>query len=74
MRKYQARFWRAAALVRESPTLILNAAINIAQLGVVSVNQPEIPGITCLLEGQLSLFPASEVWDKAPHVVLRSAG
>lgn len=35
----------------------LNAAINIAQLGVVYVNQPEIPGITCLLERQLSLFP-----------------
>ena len=33
----------------------LNAAINIAQLGVVYVNQPEIPGIVCLLEGQLSL-------------------
>ena len=51
-----------------------NAAINIAQLGVVYVNQPEIPGITCLLEGQLSLFPTGEIWDKAPHVVLRSAG
>jgi putative transposase len=51
-----------------------NAAITIAQLGVVYVNQPEIPGITCLLEGQLSLFPTSEIWDKAPHVVLRSAG
>ncbi len=51
-----------------------NAAINIAQLGVVYVNQPEIPGITCLLEGQLSLFPTSEIWDKAPHVVLRTAG
>jgi IS605 OrfB family transposase len=30
----------------------LNAAINIAQLGVVYVNQPEIPGIVCLLEGK----------------------
>jgi putative transposase len=27
MRKYQVRFWRAAALVRESPTLILAAAL-----------------------------------------------
>ena len=51
-----------------------NAAINIAQLGAVYVNQPEILGITCLLEGQLSLFPTGEIWDKAPHVVLRSAG
>ncbi len=33
----------------------LNAAMNIAQFGVVYVNQPEIPGIVCLLEGQLSL-------------------
>jgi hypothetical protein len=51
-----------------------NAAINIAQLGAVYVNQPEILGITCLLEGQLSKFATGEIWDKAPHVVLRSAG
>lgn len=51
-----------------------NAANNIAALGVVYVNQPEIPGLTCSLEGQLSLFATGEIWDKAPHVVLRSAG
>ncbi len=32
----------------------INAAKNIAALGIC-VNNPEIPGITCLLEGQLSL-------------------
>jgi putative transposase len=43
----------------------INAALNIAALGV-SVNNPEIPGIACLLEGQLSLFPTGgEIWDKA---------
>ncbi|MGB3203849.1 MAG: transposase [Crinalium sp.] len=34
----------------------INAANNIAALGL-SVNQPEIPGITCQLQGQLNLFP-----------------
>jgi hypothetical protein len=34
MRKYQARFWRAAALVRESLTLIVNAAQNILAAGL----------------------------------------
>jgi putative transposase len=33
----------------------INAAINIADLGV-SVSNPESPGIACLLEGQLPLF------------------
>lgn len=33
----------------------VNAALNIAALGL-SVNQPESPGISCQLEGQLSLF------------------
>ncbi|GAB4183872.1 MAG: RNA-guided endonuclease TnpB family protein [Coleofasciculaceae cyanobacterium] len=35
----------------------MNAAINIAQLGVVYVNQPEIPGITCLVIGAIVPFP-----------------
>ncbi|WP_414581136.1 RNA-guided endonuclease InsQ/TnpB family protein [Scytonema sp. PCC 10023] len=44
----------------------VNAALNIAALGI-SVNNPEVPGITCLLEGQRELFPTgSENWDKAP--------
>lgn len=34
----------------------LNAALNIAALGI-SVNNPEIPGMTCQLVGQLSLLP-----------------
>jgi putative transposase len=43
----------------------INAALNIAALGV-SVNNPEVPGIACLLEGQLSLFPTGgQIWDKA---------
>ncbi|MBD2501617.1 RNA-guided endonuclease InsQ/TnpB family protein [Anabaena azotica] len=43
----------------------INAALNIAALGVC-VNNPEVPGIACLLEGQLSLFPiGGENWDKA---------
>ena len=33
----------------------MNAANNIAALGVTFVNSPEIPGIACQLEGQLSL-------------------
>ncbi|MDZ8263197.1 transposase [Nostoc sp. ChiQUE01b] len=33
----------------------INAANNIAALGVTFVNSPEIPGIACQLEGQLSL-------------------
>lgn len=61
----------------------INAALNIAALGV-SVNNPEVPGIACLLEsqsvaevpsvegtgvGQLSLFPiGGENWDKAPTI------
>ena len=36
----------------------INAALNIAALGL-SVNQPEIPGISCQLEGQLNLFAAN---------------
>jgi putative transposase len=43
----------------------INAALNIAALGV-SVNNPEVPGIACLLFVQLSLFPTGgEIWDKA---------
>ncbi len=33
----------------------INAALNIAALGLTYVNQPEVPGITCLLEGQRTL-------------------
>ncbi|WP_228058590.1 hypothetical protein [Nostoc sp. LEGE 12447] len=49
-----------------SMTLIfINAALNIAALGL-SVNQPEVPGIACLLERQLSLFPTGGTFrDKA---------
>lgn len=44
----------------------LNAALNIAALGL-SVSQPESPGISCQLEGQLNLFPTSFLnWAKAP--------
>ncbi len=44
----------------------LNAALNIAALGL-PVGQPEILGIACQLEGQLSLLPVGgEIWDKAP--------
>lgn len=42
-----------------------NAANNISALGA-SVMCPEIPGITCALEGQLSLLCVGEIWDKAP--------
>ncbi len=43
----------------------INAALNIAALGVF-VNNPEVPGIACLLSGPLSLFPTGgEIWDKA---------
>ncbi|WP_293153723.1 MULTISPECIES: hypothetical protein [unclassified Microcoleus] len=34
MGNYQARFWRAATLVRESLTLIENAARNIEKVGM----------------------------------------
>jgi IS605 OrfB family transposase len=47
-----------------------NAALNIAALGA-SVMCPEIPGIVCNLEGQMSLFPVGLNWDKA-HVIPRS--
>jgi putative transposase len=47
----------------------INAANNIAALGVTFVNSPEIPGIACQLEGQLSLFPIGEIWDKAPATI-----
>ncbi|WP_414564505.1 MULTISPECIES: RNA-guided endonuclease InsQ/TnpB family protein [unclassified Anabaena] len=47
----------------------INAALNIAALGVTFVNSPEIPGIACQLEGQLSLFPIGEIWDKAPAII-----
>ncbi|HEY9614653.1 MAG TPA: hypothetical protein V6C93_35265, partial [Allocoleopsis sp.] len=60
MRKYQARFWRAAALVRESPTLIFNGANNIALVGLF-INQPRGTGLSCKLNRtieyvQLNLF------------------
>ncbi len=49
----------------------INAAMNIAALGVC-VNNPEIPGISCQLEGQLCLFPiAGEIWDQAPSSTKR---
>ncbi|WP_335233969.1 RNA-guided endonuclease InsQ/TnpB family protein [Nostoc sp.] len=44
----------------------INAANNIAALGATFVNSPEIPGIACQLEGQLSLFPIGKIWDKVP--------
>ncbi|MCF4967506.1 RNA-guided endonuclease InsQ/TnpB family protein [Nostoc sp. CMAA1605] len=47
----------------------MNAANNIAALGVTFVNSPEISGIACQLEGQLSLFPTGEIWDKAPAII-----
>ena len=64
-RKCHVRFWRAEEGVTPSLTLILNAAKIIAALAV-PVNAPEIPGIACQLEGQMSLFPIGEIWDKAP--------
>jgi IS605 OrfB family transposase len=48
----------------------INAANNIAALGVTFVSSPEIPGIACQLEGQLSLFPTGEIWDKAPATIV----
>ncbi|WP_309232602.1 RNA-guided endonuclease InsQ/TnpB family protein [Cylindrospermum sp. FACHB-282] len=42
----------------------INAALNIAALGV-SVNNPEVPGIACLLEGEGLLPTSGEIWDKA---------
>jgi IS605 OrfB family transposase len=48
----------------------VNAALNIAALGV-SINNPEVPGMTCTLEGQLSLL-AGQIWDKTP--LLRGMG
>jgi IS605 OrfB family transposase len=48
----------------------LNAALNIAALGVTFVNSPEIRGIACQLEGQLSLLPVGgEILDKAHAIV-----
>ncbi len=37
MGNYQVRFWRAVALVKESLTLIYNAAINILKRGLSTV-------------------------------------
>ncbi|NEO34034.1 MAG: hypothetical protein F6K36_27210 [Symploca sp. SIO3C6] len=39
MRKCQVRFWRAAALVRESPTLIVAAAQVVAIRGLAAVGR-----------------------------------
>lgn len=50
-----------------------NAAKNISALGMC-VNHPEIPGITCTLEGQLSLLCVGEIWDKAPSSPSGRAG
>ncbi|MEG4203427.1 hypothetical protein QUA20_05805 [Microcoleus sp. Pol7_A1] len=38
----------------------MNVALNIAALGV-SVSHPESPGMSCQLEGQLSLFPIAQI-------------
>lgn len=38
----------------------VNAALNIAALGA-SVSSPESPGMSCQLEGQMSLFPISQI-------------
>ena len=45
----------------------VNAALNIAALGV-SIDNPEVPGMTCTLEGQLSLL-AGQIWDKTPSLL-----
>jgi putative transposase len=45
----------------------VNAAMNIAALGV-SINNPEVPGMACKLEGQLSLL-AGQIWDKTPSLL-----
>ncbi|MEH2382585.1 MAG: transposase [Nostoc sp.] len=39
----------------------INAANNIAALGATFVNSPEVPGIACQLEGQLSLFATGKI-------------
>ncbi|MBD2504524.1 RNA-guided endonuclease InsQ/TnpB family protein [Anabaena azotica] len=38
----------------------INAALNIAALGA-SVSSPESPGMSCQLQGQMSLFPISQI-------------
>ncbi|MEP0781080.1 transposase [Microcoleus sp. ZQ-A2] len=38
----------------------VNAALNIAALGICASN-PESPGMSCQLEGQLFLFPISQI-------------
>ena len=48
----------------------INAALNIAALGL-RVSQPEISGIACQREGQLLLFKADMIWDKAPSITRR---
>ncbi len=56
MGNYQARFWRAAASVRESPTLIENGSKNISALGA-TINSPR---------------GSSTLWCSLQHVVLRA--
>lgn len=41
----------------------INAAMNIASIGA-AINRPEIPGMSCKLEGQLSLLAVGQIWDK----------
>jgi hypothetical protein len=49
-RKFHARFWRAAALVRESPTLIINVSTSEAEIisvfGVKTVLTNAMPTTT----------------------------
>ncbi|MFN6472601.1 MAG: RNA-guided endonuclease InsQ/TnpB family protein [Nostoc sp. SerVER01] len=39
----------------------INAALNIAALGASIVSSPESPGMSCQLQGQMSLFPISQI-------------
>ncbi len=61
MRKYQVRFWRAAALVRESPTLIVAAAQVVLVRGLAAVGHT----VKMLSEGKAVALP---VMKESPHL------
>ena len=60
MRKYQVRFWRAAALVRESPTLIVAADQNIRNRGISLISTVGQTGIESACAADLPGTEATE--------------
>lgn len=54
-------FKKNVGMLIENAWKTSDAANNIAALGASFVSSPESPGMSCQLEGQLSLFPIAQI-------------